>query len=239
MSSKPAFRDDIYESYTRKCLVLPSEGSEPRLVDMTIRTTTQDDISRIYSRTLDLRVSYGIEYRKTRVWPASNVIPGKHLLYFNMSPKLPLNRCLARILYTNPDNLESKLFWRGDVVMMRYESQDDIYINCQNADVSSTGALEEMLRDAYMTGCLERELSQDESQCKWNSDVVVCRFDLLIGEFYSLRYCLGTTRLHATFTRYHSYWGKDWRRKEGSTSPISSAICSDPLQLIFWIILTN
>jgi hypothetical protein len=80
MSLKPAFRNDIYESYTRKCLVLPLEGSEPRLVDITIRTTTQDDISRIYSRTLDLLVPYGNEHRKTRVWPVSDVSPGKHLL---------------------------------------------------------------------------------------------------------------------------------------------------------------
>ena len=113
-----------------------------------------------------------------------------------MSPKLPLNRCVARIVNPNTDNLKSKLFWRGDVEMMRYESQDDIYINCQNADVSSTGALKEMLRDAYMMGRLQRELSQDESQCKWNSDVVVRRSNLLIGEFYSSRYRNWRTRLH-------------------------------------------
>lgn len=169
MSPEPAFLDDIYETYIRKCLVLPSDGSEPRLVDMTVRSATQDDITnfKLYSRTLDLLVPYGNEYRKTRVWPVPDVNPGKHLLYFNMSPKLPLNRCVARIVDANPDDLKSKLFWRGDVVMMKYESQDEIYINCQNADVSSTDDLEEVLRDAYMTGRLEEELSQSELLCKW------------------------------------------------------------------------
>ena len=181
MAPEPAFRDDIYESYTRKCLVLPSDGSEPRLVDMTIRTTTQDDICKFHSRTLDLLVPYGeIEYRKTQAWPLE--LDGrlglrKYLLYFNMSPKLPLNRCVARIVDANPDDLESKLFWRGDVVMMRYETQDDIYINCINADVSSTGALEDILRDAYMRRRLERMLNDDELECKWNNDVVVRRSD--------------------------------------------------------------
>ena len=169
MSKKPALRNDIYESYTRKCLVLPSDGSDPRLVDMTIRTATTNDITgcQLYSRTLDLLVLYGNEYRKTRVWSVPEVDPGKHLLYFNMSPKLPLNRCVARIVDANPDDVKSKLFWRGDVVMMKYESQDDIYINCQNTDVSSAGALEGVLRDAYMTARLEWQLHQDESQCKW------------------------------------------------------------------------
>ena len=214
--------------------MLPADGSEPRLIEMTIRTTTQDDsdISRLYSRTLDLLVPYGNEYRKTRVWPESDVTLGKHLLYFNMSPKLPLNRRVARIVDANLDDLKSKLFWRGDVIMMRYETQDDIYISCQNADVSSTGALEEILRDAYMTGRLERELSQDEWECKYQVETRMSSFADLsyIGEFYSLRYCNWTSRSLATLTGYHLYWGKDWRREEGSTSPISSAICSDLLQ---------
>jgi hypothetical protein len=135
---------------------------------MTIRTATQDDISiaKLYNRTVDLLVSYGNEYRKTRAWSVPDDVLGKHVLYFNMSPKLPLNRCVTRIVGVDPDALGSRLFWRGDVVVMRFESQDDIYINCQNVDISVTSALEVVLRDAYMNGHLERALSLDESQCK-------------------------------------------------------------------------
>jgi hypothetical protein len=168
MPPEPAFLDDSYVRYVRKCLVLPYDGSEPRLVDMTIRTATEEDISnaKLYNRTVDLLVPYGNEYRKTRVWPVPEGVLGKHVLYFNMSPKLPLNRCVARIVGVDPDELGSRLFWRGDVVVMRFESQDDIYINCQNADISLMSALGVILKDAYMRGHLERELTQDESQCK-------------------------------------------------------------------------
>ena len=168
MPPEPAFRNDSYDSFTRKCLVLPSDGSEPRLVDMNVRTVTLDDTSRIqvYNRTVDPLILYGNEYRKTRVWSVPQGVLGKHVLYFNMSPKLPVNCCVARIVGVDPDELFSKLFWRGDVIVMRFESLDDIYINCQNADMSLTNDLELFLRDAYMRGFLERELTNDESWCK-------------------------------------------------------------------------
>src|SRR3981189_3219893 len=99
---RPNFINDSYITYVRKCLVFPSDALEPRFVDMTIRTATQDDITnaRMYSRTVDLTATYGNEYRKMRLWSFSQSpgegITGDYLLYFNMSPKLPLNRCVAR-----------------------------------------------------------------------------------------------------------------------------------------------
>ena len=83
-----------------------------------------------------------------------------------MSPKLPLNRCVARIVGENLDNLGSQLFWRGDVVVMKFESQDDFHIDCQDADTSVISELEQILKDAYFKGMLERELSMDKADCK-------------------------------------------------------------------------
>lgn len=169
MPPKPLFRDDPYVSFTRKCLVFPSEGSEPRLVDMPIRTVTHDDISRICfcNRTVDLAVLYGNEHHKTRVWRSPEYVLCKYLLYFNMSPKLPVNRCVARIADVDPDGVGSRLFWRGDVVVMKYEPLDEIFIDCQNADISLNSDSEDTLRDVYMTGRLEQELNRDKEICKW------------------------------------------------------------------------
>jgi hypothetical protein len=167
MSPESAFLNDTYIVLTRKCIVFPADDSKPRISDMIIRTVTTEDISnaKIFNRTVDLLASYGCEYRKMRSWPftqsGQSHIPSKYLLYFNMSPKLPLNRCVARIIGLNPDNLGSELFWRGDVVVMEYKSQDEIFIDCQNANASAIIKSEEYLRDAYYEGWLEKELDQD------------------------------------------------------------------------------
>ena len=92
---------------------------------------------------------------------------GKYLVYYNMSPKLPPNRCIARIVGTNADALGQRLFWRGDVVAIKFESQDDLFVNFLDADHTGMPRdLELMLRDAYRKGSLERELNLDEMQCK-------------------------------------------------------------------------
>jgi glutathionyl-hydroquinone reductase len=83
-----------------------------------------------------------------------------------MSPKLLLNHCVTHIVGVDPDELGSELFWRGDAVVMRFESQDDIHINCQNVNISMTSDLEVVLRDAYMSGHLEQTLTMNESLCK-------------------------------------------------------------------------
>jgi hypothetical protein len=92
---------------------------------------------------------------------------GKYLLYYNMSPKLPLNRCIARIIGVDPNELEPELFWRGDVVGMKFapESRYPI-IQCYDADASAIVALGNALVDDYGEGKLEQELSLSEHLCK-------------------------------------------------------------------------
>lgn len=168
------FRDDSYIKYTRKCIVFPAEGSEPRIVDMTIRTVIENDINNVslYNRTVDLLGLYGSEYRKLQVRDLSSskwhAIPGKYLLYYNMSPKLPLNRCIARIIGVDPNNLESELFWRGDVVGMKFEPESEYspIVQCYDADASAIVALGDVLVDDYREGKLELGLLLDEGQCK-------------------------------------------------------------------------
>jgi len=225
MSPEPAFLKDTYIVLTRTCIVFPADGSKPRVADMIIRTVTTEDTNnaKIFNRTVDLLASYRSEYRKMRSWPFTHFghshMLTKHLVYFNMSPKLPLNRCVARIIGLNPDNLGSELFWRGDVVVMEYKSQDGIFIDCQNANASEIIKLEEYLKDAYYEGRLERELAQDVwvygrlRQLHWHLPWL----NLLLLENFCSNW---STTAFAMITGHHWYWGsKDWRRLGGIWSP--------------------
>ena len=170
MPPKSFFYYEPLVTFTRKCVVFPAQGSEPQIVDMTIRTVTTEDTRNVcsFDRTVDLLATYGSEYRKTRTVPMGYF--DNYLLHYNMSPKLPLNRCIARILDIDPDasNIESELFWRGDAVAMKFESAT-LYsrcVNCYDTDSSAIGNLQEMLRNEYSTGILEQQLSSDEKICK-------------------------------------------------------------------------
>ena len=154
-------------THIRKCIVFPAEGSEPRLVNMTTRLSTNEDVvdARLHRRTVDLRATYGSEYLKMRVWAFIEYVPGKYMFYLNMSPKLPLNRCVARIVGENLDNLESQLFWRGDVVVMKFNGIGND-LDSQDADTSVISGLEYILKDAYLKGMLASELTRDETRRK-------------------------------------------------------------------------
>ena len=169
MALEPAFIGDSNVTYTRKCIVFPAQKSEPDVVDMTIRTVTEEDTYRVssYSRTVDLLGTYGSEYRKARMYPLS-LAHDRYVLYYNMSLRLPLNRCIARLLDLDANNIGSGLFWRGDAVAMKFERESEYsyHIDCHDADSSAIGDLEDMLRDAYSEGILEEALSSDEHMCK-------------------------------------------------------------------------
>lgn len=172
MALTPACINDSYVTYTRKCVVFPAHGSEPRVVDKTFRTITEEDISNVrrYNRPADLLDIYGSEYRKIRAHclKSSALIPDEYVFYYNMSPKLPLNRCVARLLDIDPDTDNIGLFWRGDVVAIKHEPQSEYssYGDCHGTDASAIGELENMLRDAYSGGILEQDLFRDELMCK-------------------------------------------------------------------------
>ena len=173
MTPTPTCIDDSYATYIRKCIVFPAEGSEPRVLDMTIRTLTQEGLANIQvsiNRTVDLADQYyASEYCKMHVMGLGRLEPGhsQYLLSYNMSSKLPLNRCVARIIGINLDKAGSNLFWRGDVVVMRFEprgakDEEFSYIDCEDADLSVVSRLEERLRDFYNVGSLERNSTWDE-----------------------------------------------------------------------------
>src|SRR5580698_6064209 len=98
MPPELAFRNDSHVTYVCKCLVFPSEALEPRFTDITIRTATREDITnaQMYNRTVDLTATFGVNIANC-VSGIYHHLKGSRstiLLYFNMSPKLLLNRCI-------------------------------------------------------------------------------------------------------------------------------------------------
>jgi hypothetical protein len=116
--------------------------------------------------------------RVRRLYTGDTGLADDHMLYFNRSPKLPPNRCVAHVIGLSPRAVENqtprRLFWRGDVVVMRFRLEDDSssdpssahYIDCLDAHIAVTGRIEDWFREAYRRGTLERAFALEVEQCK-------------------------------------------------------------------------
>ncbi|KAF9522392.1 hypothetical protein CPB83DRAFT_113313 [Crepidotus variabilis] len=88
--------------------------------------TTDDDLPslRSYSRCVDMTGTFGTEYRKTRIMiykEKRKHILTNYIFFYNLSPKLPVNRNLTRLIGVTHFELKKhkRLFWRGDVVALK------------------------------------------------------------------------------------------------------------------------
>ena len=177
MPAKPAFRNDKLEILVRKCIVFPADGSETRLEPMIARTVTVDDISgiRLYNRCVDMTSTFGDCYRKTQVTHYQTTEDGVHstyLLFYNLSPKLPINLNIARVIGVTPPQLQTKkrLFWRGDVFAMKVQPESEskfiIMVKSLDADLLELRSPEKFFLDLYQRGALESALDSDECECE-------------------------------------------------------------------------
>jgi len=148
MPAKPVFLNDKLETLVRKCIVFPADGSETRIVHMIARTVTnEDDIPslKIHSRCIDLASTFGDDYRKTQVMVHKGATDSTqstymYLLFYNLSPNLPINLNIAHVIGVTPSYLTTKkrLFWRGDVVAMKVKpesEQIDFIVESLDADL--------------------------------------------------------------------------------------------------------
>jgi len=176
MPAEPRFIDDKLEILVRKCIVFPADGSETRLVHMVTRTVTLEDISPLggYSRCVDMASTFGDEYRKIRVLAhkiSRDGVQSVYLFFYNLSPNLPINLNVARVIGVTPSHLKNKkqLFWRGDVVAMKVQPESEmIYFMVETLDAGlfDLNPLEEVFRQEYQDGSLERLLYFLEQQCE-------------------------------------------------------------------------
>ena len=163
MPAQPEFYDDKLESLVRKCIVFPADGSETRLVPMIARTVTDEDISSrlAFYRYVDMASTLGDGYRRTRVMAhrAWYDVLNVYLLFYNLSPNLPINLNLAHLIGVTPPHLKirKRLFWRGDVVAMKVRQKSeriDRIVENLEADLSDLGFLEELFLEKYQKGVL-------------------------------------------------------------------------------------
>jgi len=182
MPAQAAFRNDEIENLVRKCIVFPADGSETCLVHMIARTVTQEDITELqmHSRCVDMTSTFGDESRKTRVMQHLCIQDGAkrvtYLFFYNLSPKLPINLNIAHLIGVTPPHLKKRLFWRGDVVAMKVESESeriDFIVKSMDADLLELGSLEEDLRERYQVGFFEHMLHNDGDSCEQDPGRIV------------------------------------------------------------------
>ena len=173
------FHGDKLEILARKCIVFPAGGSETHIAHMVARTVTTDDSDitslAMYSRCVDLTSTFGDDYRKTQSMvqkiTRDSGVQSTYLIFYNLSPNLPINLNVAHVVGVTPSDLKSRkrLFWRGDVVAMKvqpHSEPDDFMVESLDADLSELRPLEEFLREKYQVGFLEGLVQQYEVFCK-------------------------------------------------------------------------
>lgn len=173
MPIEPVFRNDKLEDLVRECIIFPADGSATRSAPMITRTVVGKDITS-YNRCLDMTSTFGDECRKMRVAAhrsARDGVQSTYLLFYNLSPNLPINLNVANLIGVTPSHLKFKkrLFWRGDVVAMKVQPElerVDFVIKSMDADLLELGSLQEFLRDRYQEGVFERLLHNNELECE-------------------------------------------------------------------------
>jgi len=196
MPAETVFRNDKIENLVRKCIVFPADGSETRLVHMIARTVIEEDITalKLYSRCVDMTSTFGDECRKMRVMSYRCIQNGvervTYLFFYNLSPNLPINLNIAHLIGVAPSHLKKRLFWRGDVVAMKVESESeliDFIVESMDADILELGPLENFLRERYQEGFFESNLHNDVEQCEHGPGRAVNRVNNAFREVPSVR----------------------------------------------------
>ncbi|KAF8626700.1 hypothetical protein AX15_004724 [Amanita polypyramis BW_CC] len=169
MSAEPFFSDDKLETLVLNCVILPADGSRPRIAPMTVRTVTTDDIASLtsFNRCVDMTGVFGDEYGKTQVVAHKTVRQGRrhapsiYLFFYNLSPKLPINLSIAHVTGVTSNQLqaEKRTFYTGDIVVMKVQIQSEeisCFVKGLDADLSELRVLENFLRGRYRRGELKR-----------------------------------------------------------------------------------
>ncbi|KAJ7631571.1 hypothetical protein DFH06DRAFT_697872 [Mycena polygramma] len=118
-------RRDPLETVIRDVLLYPADGSEPRIIPMSFsHYGAKKHPSPSYTVDMDLTARYGAENMAgicTKAWNvnARDSPDEQHVLYHNISPDLPANVALARLVGVDPKGLTERLMWRGDVFVAR------------------------------------------------------------------------------------------------------------------------
>ena len=156
------------------CILFPADGSEIRRVEIMTGDITVGEITGLasYSRCTDATSTFNDESRKARVVMAQDSAQSTtRLVFYNLSPNLPINLNVARIIGVTPSDLKLKkrLFWRGDVATMKVQREGEqlnFIVENSDADLPDLRILEEFFRKMYQAGAFERLLHEEELKCE-------------------------------------------------------------------------
>ncbi|KAJ7731521.1 hypothetical protein B0H16DRAFT_1583537 [Mycena metata] len=120
---------DPHETIVRNALIFPADGSEPCITPMTFNEAgSEANPYGFYSVNVDLRPRYGARNMhavRHMEWEATNqedeIANGEYSLFHNISPKLPVNVSMARIVGVDLKKPGKRPLWRGDVVVVKTE----------------------------------------------------------------------------------------------------------------------
>ncbi|KAJ7467868.1 hypothetical protein B0H11DRAFT_2046692 [Mycena galericulata] len=118
---------DPHETIVRNVLIIPADGGEPRITPMTFSEEgARANPHAFYTIGVDLRGLYGernMHATRTKGGDVTNqpekIVEGEYDLFFNISPKLPANVTMARIVGADPKRPGDRPLWRGDVVLVK------------------------------------------------------------------------------------------------------------------------
>lgn len=174
------------EPQTAKALLLPADGSKIRIVDYDIKERDEGDVvdsgmADFYDPIPNLKPWFRDAYQeramacfhvdtKTRrycdpinrafIKSEDSVAWGQYCLYYTLFPTMSMNASCRRIIGSASP---SQLFWRGDVLVVRYEGHLGLGHVYKDVEEVAMKAVEEVLRKAYKSHGLERVHAENGS----------------------------------------------------------------------------
>ncbi|KAJ6545546.1 hypothetical protein B0H19DRAFT_1380134 [Mycena capillaripes] len=119
---------DPRETIVRNVLLFPANGGAPAITPMTFSEAgSRSNPCGFYMVNVDLRGLYGEDNMyATRKEPwditddrSDGDAGGKYDLFHNVSPELPINVAMARLVDVDPEKPGKRPLWRGDVVVVK------------------------------------------------------------------------------------------------------------------------
>lgn len=160
-------------------LRIPADGSEPQLVTVDLTSRPDDDGQADFfdpvpnlipwlglsafkkRRSSDFYVG---DFEKTGhlggfIKSDDQALYGHYILYYTIISSLPINQnCLG---YVEFKSSEDRLFWRGDMFVVRYEGELGIGHQFMDTSLALAPIICESIRVAYSRSALERIVASD------------------------------------------------------------------------------
>ncbi len=85
-------------------------------------------------------------------------VDGKYCMYYTSSSRLPLNETCKRFVEADPQS--RRLFWRGDVLLVRYTGELGLGHEYVDAPAAMLGTAADVLKCIYSNEELEKKKSR-------------------------------------------------------------------------------